>query len=531
MVRESGHLAPSSHVQIAQDLCLSTAYAKAEPTKVELRETHISWVFLTKNKVYKVKKPVNFGFLDFSTLEARKLACEAEVRLNRRLAEDVYLGVRPVFQSPLGRYSFLTGGRVADYAVAMQRLPDTARADNKLARGDLSIQEVDALASKIAVFHSECRQDDEVAAFGKPQAIRRNVDENFEQTRATINMCLSKDEVRSLEEWQRRFLDQHETYLMERVQAGFIRDGHGDLRLEHAYWRKGNWTVIDCIEFNDRFRYADTCADVAFMAMDLTAHEHPLLSERFIARYARDSNDFGLYPLLDFYQSYRAFVRGKVALLSADELTGITPSLAERARHYFLVAHAAAHAPLEPARVIAIGGLVASGKSALADRLSLELGCPVVESDRTRKQLFGVAPADSLDQGPWTGAYDEAASDRVYTELFNRAGHVLEARRSVVIDASFRTRKARKQARVLAQAHGVGFLFIECRVPKEIALKRLALRHTQEAVSDAREDLYESFVAAYEPVTELPPDAHMTLATDRTIEDSVSDARARILDE
>lgn len=515
--------------QLLLDLRSKGAYPRAEHSPVELLETHLSWVFLVKERVYKLKKPVNFGFVDFSTVQARRLACETEVVLNRRLAPEVYLGVRALYRSAQGQYSFVAQGAVVDWAVYMRRLPDDARADVLLDRDGLQLEALDSLAQRIADFHKRCDSDERISAFGLPEAIRVNVEENFEQTRGHIAECITQEQAQSLKHWQREFLRMHHEQLVHRVRNGYIRDGHGDLRLEHAYWLEGEWTVIDCIEFNERFRYADTCADVAFLSMDLAACGHVTFAERFIAQYARATHDFELYSLLDFYQSYRAFVRGKVALLSNDQPEGIAPELLAKARHYFLLALAGGYKPLVPQRLIAVGGMIASGKSTLADRLSFELACPVVDADRTRKHLRGVNATDSLNEGAWVGAYDPVFSEKVYAQILTNARHVLLSGRSVVLDASFRGSADRKRAKALADELDIPFLFIEARVPKAVAIKRLAAREGQESVSDARMDLYDSFEAAYEPVTELTSRCHLRVDTSGSIEATVAELRSAVL--
>jgi aminoglycoside phosphotransferase family enzyme len=266
----------------------------------ETRETHVSVVLLGDRDVYKLKKPVDLGFLDFRTVEQRRAACEAEMRLNARLAPDVYLGVVPI----------LRGGEVVDWAVHMRRLPDDVRADVMLGEGRLTPEHLDDVAERLAAFHDGSSLAPE--AFGGPASVRANVEENFAQTRNALASLLRPDEVAELLGWQTSFVQTRWSLFEQRVEAGRVRDGHGDLRLEHVYFTSPALRIIDCIEFSDRFRYADVCADVAFLSMDLASHGRVDLAERFVARYARASNDFDLYALIDFYESYRAFVRAKV---------------------------------------------------------------------------------------------------------------------------------------------------------------------------------------------------------------------------
>ncbi len=296
------------------ELAFPRAFPAPRPRSVEVRETHISCVFLGDEQVFKIKKPVDLGFLDFRTIEARKRACDAEVTLNRRLAPDVYLGVVPVVRGRDGTFAFGGEGALVDWAVHMRRMPDTLRADVRLSEGRLDAASLDALARRLADFHREAPSSDEIGEYGLPAAIRTNVTENFAQARASIGEHLTPREAAEIEASQLEFLRRNEGLFEARVAAGRVRDGHGDLRLEHVYvGLDGALTVLDCIEFNERFRFADVCADVAFLAMDLAWHGRADLAERFLASYARASGDYDLYALVDFYESYRAYVRGKVS--------------------------------------------------------------------------------------------------------------------------------------------------------------------------------------------------------------------------
>ncbi len=488
----------------------------------ELRETHISWVFLGAEDAFKVKKPVSLGFLDFSTIEKRREACETEVRLNRRLAPDVYRGVVPVILDASGRYRFGGDGEPVDWAVSMKRLADSHRADVRLDRGELTGEDVESIAARVARFHLDCGSSARAEPFGTVEAIRINVLENFEQTRSTIHRYLSSCQVAELEAWQLSFLSERRSLFEERLRSGRIRDGHGDLRLEHVYLDgSGEITILDCIEFNDRFRFADVCADVVFLAMDLAWHDRVDLAERFLARYAREAGDYDLYPLVDFYQSYRAFVRGKIASLAASDEGASLPArerAAAEARRYFLLALASERQALVPPRVVAVGGVIASGKSTLADALGKEMPAPVVDADRTRKRLAGVAVDQPLPEGPWEGFYSPEFTRRVYSELCRRASAVLASGRPVVLDASFRSRAHRAEVRRLARDRGVPFVFVECRAPEELCRERLRERAKTRSVSDGRIEVFDDFARSFEPVDELEPTEHVVVDTRRELE-------------
>jgi uncharacterized protein len=515
-----------------QDALLSPgAFPSTALTRVERIQTHISWVFLLEHDVYKVKRPVDLGFLDFRTLEKRRLACEAEVELNRRLAPTVYLGVVPIGRTAAGRFNVNGPGEVVDFAVRMRRVPDRERADNLLKEGKLSLAQLDKIAVRLADFHTQAARGSQISVFGAPEHVAQNVRENFAQTRGTIERFLSRREAIELENWQRNCLQDRAGLFRDRLERGHVREGHGDLRLEHVYVEASSITILDCIEFNDRFRYADVCADIAFLSMDLEASGRVDLAEIFLARYARHANDFDLYGLVDFYESYRAFVRAKVAAFTAAD-ESVDYEARERgwqqARRYALLALSAKRSPLVAPVVVAVGGMIASGKSTVADELGNQLAAPVVDTDRIRKHLAGRLPLDALAAPPFKGVYSLEASEKVYDELCRRARVVLGSGRPVVVEASFRTAAQRAKVRALAREHKVPFYFVECRAPAEVCKDRLVERAKGLSVSDGRLEIVEAFARSFEAVTELATSEHLTLDTTRELASCVDDLRRLI---
>ena len=519
---------------LKEDLLRPAAYAllTKTPERVALTETHISWVFLLERDVVKVKKPVNLGFLDFRTIAQRRAACEAEVELNARLSKNVYLGVVPI-RLGADRHAQVGGsGPIVDWAVHMRRLPDAWRADTRARDGVLAARAIDAVAARIATFHEEARSDEETARFGLPDALARNLDENFAQTRDAIGRYLRSNESDELSRWQTAFLRGHAELFLARAAAGRVRDGHGDLRLEHVYLEpSGAVTILDCIEFNERFRFGDVCADVAFLSMDLAEHGRVDLAERLVAKYARASNDFDLYAVVDFYQSYRGYVRGKVAAMLADDVgadSATRSRAASEARRYFMNALAASHRPLLLPAVVAVGGVIASGKSTIAERIADAMSAPIVDADRTRKSMLGVAPLRALSEPAWQGAYDLELTSKVYAEVLRRASVVLASGRPVVLDASFRSAEMRRAARELAAAHGVPFRFVECQANEDLCRARLAQREESRGVSDGRLAIFEAFAKSFEPVDELPSSEHIVLDTAQPFEESEALLRATL---
>ena len=486
----------------------------------EVRQTHISRVFLGPELVYKTKKPVDLGFCDFTTLERRLRFCQLEVALNRRLAPGVYLGVVPITRDADGRHHCKGQGEIVDYAVEMRRLPDRDAADVRLREGRLEHEDVQRIAEHVAKFHADARQDAEIERYGTPVAIEANVRENFEQTRDTAPHALDRRELEAIERWQLAFLAERHALFAHRIARGRIRDGHGDLRLEHCYLSGGaHVEIIDCIEFNERFRFGDVAADIAFLAMDLNWHERRDLSEALLAYYARASGDYDLYAIVDFYQSYRAYVRGKVSsILEQNAESEVERAQATaQARKYYLLAEACMRESLERPRVIAVGGYIASGKSTIAERLGRLVGAPVLQSDRLRKQSAGVDPLTPLRDAAFSGNYTAERSEALYAELSRLADVIVRSGRTVVLDASFRSRRQREVARGLAQRHGASFTFVECQASPEVCRARLVERAKGPSLSDGRLDVFDVFVRSYEPVDELPDGEHVRFDTSRPL--------------
>jgi aminoglycoside phosphotransferase family enzyme/predicted kinase len=483
-----------------------------------LEETHISWVLLGKDSVWKVKKPVRFPYLDYGSLEKRRRACEAEVSLNRRLSPEAYLGVVPIVRDPSGRHRILAGteaarsreaGEAVEWAVHMVRLPEADRGDVRLEAGTLSPRHLEDLAERLAAMHAAGAPGPEDSRPGDAEAVARNVEGNFEETRGELPALLGPERAAALEAGMLAFLRDREALFAERVRGGRIRDGHGDLRLGQVYFDgAGRSTVLDCLEFSDSLRIGDVAADAGFLSMDLRLRGREDLAERFLAAYARASDDYDLYALVDFYEAYRACVRGKIAL-GRDR---------EAALRYFLLAERALGRTANPGRkapLLAVGGGIATGKSTLSAALGAHLHAPVLQSDRIRKRLAGLDPLEPRQEGLWHGIYGEDETARLYAELFRRAGVILASGRPALIDASFRTRRLRRLARELARESGHPFLFLECRADVEVCRARLRERARSASVSDGREEMFEGFLASWEPLDDSERESALELDTTR----------------
>ncbi len=500
--------------------------AAAFPEAHEHVETHISHVFLSPGEVFKVKKPVDFGFLDFRTLDARRRACEAEVRLGRRLSPDVYLGVVPIVRDARGvvrRAAPDSVGDVVDVAVHMRRLPDAHRADIRLREGRLDANALETIATRLVAFFATARK---TPVYGDPRFVRRNVDENFEQTRSALVQILGPREAEALRRFQYGRLAHLEPVLRRRAWCGRAIDGHGDLRLEHVYVDDaGTVRIIDCVEFNERLRCGDVAADLAFLSMDLAYHGRSDLAERLVARVAEGLHDFGLYQVVDFFESYRAHVRAKIETFVRDA-PGVTAARREaagrRARRYARLAEAAGRPPLVEPFVLAITGGIGVGKSTLARAVADRYAAPLVGTDATRKFMLGVSPTQSLAADPHTGAYDPMVTDAVYDEVLRRADRVLASGRPVVLDGTFGARTHRARILRLAARHGVRVVVVVGRLDRAERLARLARRARGPSESDGRAEILDALDAAVEAPDDLPDTVRLDLDLSRPLEENIT---------
>ena len=309
------------------------------PQKVELMQTQMSFIFLTGDYVYKVKKPVDLAYLDYTTIEKRRFFCQQELKLNRRLCPDIYLEVVPIVQH---QTKILLGGHgeVIEYTVKMRQLPPQRMMDVLLSNNQVSEGMVQQVAKKLSHFHRQAETNTEISSYGSLSTILTNTDENFTQTQKYVGVSISQEQYQSIKAYTDTFAEQNIRLFEKRMKEGRIRDCHGDLHTAHICFTDGI-CIYDCIEFNDRFRYCDVASEIAFLAMDLDHHRHPDLSQHFIDAYVESSQDEEPLKLLDFYKCYRAYVRGKVESFKLDDplILGEEKAKAlESAKRYFQLA-------------------------------------------------------------------------------------------------------------------------------------------------------------------------------------------------
>ncbi len=473
---------------------------------LRLIETHISWIILAGNYAYKLHKPVNFGFLDFSSPELRRADCEAEVRLNSRLSPELYIGVVDVVERN-GRLYVGGPGVPVEAAVQMHRLPEAGMLTSLIERGAIEARLMERIAGDLATFHATAPTGPGVDENGSPAAIAANWEENFAQTTRLPLAVLPPATRATIEDYVATFLESNKQFLERRVGQGRIRDGHGDLHAGSVCATRRSVFLFDCVEFNTRFRCADVAADVAFLAMDLEHLGRADLSAAFVDAYVRRSEDRELHSLLDFYKCYRAFVRGKVLGFRLDE-PDLDPAeaaqIAREARAYFDLAHAYAKPEVQPVLLV-IMGLPASGKSSLASAIAGRFGMVHLSSDVVRKHLAGVRPTVHRLDGFGRGIYSRSMTRRTYAVLKRTAARWLRGGKSVVLDATFGQPAERAAVRVLARRAGARLIVVVCRADEATIRARLAARSNDPlTTSDARLELWPALRGTFVEPTELP---------------------------
>lgn len=495
------------------------------PNRVRLIQTHTAYVILASPYVYKMKKPVNFGFLDFTTLEKRRYFSEREVVLNRRLCPMLYLGVVPIFLH--GKHlRFEEGEHIVEYTIKMWKLSDRYFLNRLLERGEVGPEEISRLVVTLKAFYERQTPTEEVTAWGRVEKLKLSTDENFRQTRAYINQTLTRPAFEAIQFYTNRFYDHHTSLFDARVQAGWIRDCHGDLHLEHIHLSPTSLCIYDCIEFNDRFRSVDIANDVAFLAMDLDYNGRPDLARLFVTRMADALHDPLMLQLMDFYKCYRAYVRGKVESFRSSEQEVPEPERQksrDHAQRYFRLALQYAVSGSQPV-VLAVMGRIGSGKSTLARRLASELGWPVFSSDHLRKTLAGLPLYTRSAEAVRRWLYSETMTMKTYEALFHNAEQCVQEGRGLVLDATFARRALRDWLRERLERTGTPCYFIEATAHEEL-LKRRLLEREQKAdeASDARLEDFDAINQFYESPDELSASQCLSVTTAEPLEETLID--------
>ncbi|MFB6248781.1 MAG: AAA family ATPase [Salinibacter sp.] len=510
----------SSSVDRLRDALADPAVYPHDPAAVTVRQTHISLVALVPPRVYKVKKPVDLGFLDFSTLEQRRHYCEEEVRLNRRLCEATYEGVVPIVATEDGGLRVdppRADGEVVEYAVRMRHLDPEGFLHARLRRGAVAPADLDRVADVLCDFYTKRPSGPEIAAAGWIENLRVSTDENFEQTAGHVGSLLAEPVYEALRYYVDRFYDQKAALLHRRRAGGLIVEGHGDLRLEHVHLTDERVCIYDCIEFNERLRHLDVANDIAFLAMDLDLHGRSDLARRFAHRMAEALGDPELDALIDFYKCYRAYVRGKVEGLQAqdDEIPAAERARSRRRAHRrYQWALRYALAGDEPL-VVVVFGRSGTGKSTQAAALARATGWAHLSSDRIRKRRAGVPLHRRSTAAERARLYDEEKTALTYRILQERAVARGQADEGTVLDATYSDPDRRDRLRTALRAAGVPYAFVELTAPDATLRERLSTRDAHSATaSDARAEDFEMLSARYQAPTALEDPFHVRVDTD-----------------
>jgi len=457
--------------------------------KVKHLQTYISDVFLTGQFAYKIKKPVNYGYLDFTTLAKRKFFSEQELKLNRRLSPEMYLEFLPIVEKN-GKLKFGGKGKIREYVLKMKEVSQKYLMDYQIKKGKINKKIIDQLAKIIARFHQKALTSKKISDFGSLKIIKKNWQENFIQTKPFISQTVSKKDYQFIKKSVDDFIQKNKKLFLQRVKEKKIRDCHGDLHTRNIFVTPKKIYIFDCIEFNERFRYQDVVSEIAFLAMDLDFLNHYDLSDFFVERYIKYSREQNLKKLLLFYKCYRAYVCGKVVgfYLGEKNLSLRKKHLFRKiAQKYFKLARKYAEKWQKP--IIVLGaGLPGVGRSTRLKILAKKIKAKVLDSDIIRKEIF-----KKLD-------YRQKAKLKVYQEMMKRAEKILKSGQSVILDATFSKKIYQQLAINLAKRLKVNYFLIEFYCSDKIAKQRLLKRAKEKSVSQADWQVYQKIKKEFEPI-------------------------------
>jgi aminoglycoside phosphotransferase family enzyme/predicted kinase len=498
-----------------------------QPETVTHIQTHISHVFLAPPYVYKFKKSVDFGFLDYSTLNKRKKFCHREVELNRRLSDDIYLGVVSVIkEGDTFRIldEVLQSDSVVEYAVKMKQLPEEYFLHSYLENGTLTNSHLDRVADKLTDFYQKQQPNERILKYGEIESIKVNTDENFEQTQSFINQTIDGNTFRAIRYFTNQYFERRSELFERRIAQKRIVDGHGDLHLEHIHITPDKVQIYDCIEFNNRFRYGDLAADLAFLAMDLDFSNCWQEGRYFIDQMAQKLDDPDLPEITDFYKCYRAYVKGKVKSLQSaeEEVPRAEREKAEQtAIAYFELSLRYALLGSKPIVLIFMGG-VGTGKTTLAKHFEQKFNIDRFSSDRIRKSMAGVSLQQRTPAGQRDKLYSPSVSGQTYQTLFDKMAQHAAKGKSVILDATFSSRESREKAIGEIQELGADYLFIESKASEQVIKSRLKERDQQDdVVSDARLEDFETLKSRYNSPTEIRKEHLISVLTDQPVEQTI----------
>jgi len=483
-----------------------------EIAAINIVETHISWVLLTGKYAYKIKKPVNFGFLDFSTLEKRRFFCHEELRLNRRLAADLYLDVVPITGTP-EQPKMGGAGQAIEYAVKMIQFPAGFTLSERAENGQLGLAEIDQITGIIAEFHETVAKADEASPYGDNECIKHWFVENFDHIRPLLVDDKHKQQLQAIQTWGDDEWNSKAELMQLRKQQGHVRECHGDLHLSNMTLINGKVTLFDCIEFNPKLRWIDVISEVAFLVIDLLHFGYDCHAYRLLNHYLQRTGDYQGMALLRYYLVYRALVCAKVSLLRHAQHRNDAVASEQASLKYGAFANLAERfTQIGQVALIITHGYSGSGKSTFAGQLAEKIGAVQIRSDIERKRLFGYRTHERTGSALDSGLYTEKASRKTYLYLAECAKIVIEAGFSAIIDAAFLKTRQRDLFRQLAAECGVQFLIVDFYASDEALCKRL--RQRKNDASEATIEVLQHQQQSAQPMSSEEQDYVITINTE-----------------
>jgi uncharacterized protein len=466
---------------------------------VRLIETHISWVLLTGQFAYKIKKPVNFGFLDFSTLDKRRYYCQEELRLNQRLAKDWYLDVVPITGQP--DHPKMDGkGAAIEYAVKMRQFPSAQTLRESAESGQFGVGEIDQITEMVADFHDGIEKADANSPYGESHDIQHWFDGNFDHIKPLLDDKQQLLQLEAIKAWGHDEWANKALLMQQRKQQGYVRECHGDLHLGNMTLINGTVVLFDCIEFNPMLRWIDVISEVAFLVMDLVHLGYDGYAYRFLNRYLQHTGDYHGLALLRYYLAYRALVRAKVALLRVAQNPDAVICAQARSEYAIFANLAERFTKANRTVLIITHGFSGSGKSTYASQLAEKIAAIQIRSDLERKRLFGYSPQATTNSGIDSGVYTKEAGEKTYNHLAELAKVILESGYSAIIDAAFLKAEQRELFRQLASKCKVELTIIDFQAAKETLCERIKQR--QNDSSEATIDVLLQQQQTAQPLTE-----------------------------
>lgn len=480
---------------LIQQMLSPTFYPHPVREPIQLIQTHISFVLLTGEYTYKIKKSVDFGFLDFSTLDKRKHFCEEELRLNRQNAPGIYLNVLPIVQDG-DRFRFSTGTgneNIVEYAVQMKEFPQSSLLINMYEEGNLTDELMMLLGKEVAAIHKKAVRNEYIDTFGKAEQIRKSIEANYAQTAKYIGIPQTREQYEETKRFTDDFFANNDEVFKRRVRNNHIRECHGDLHLKNIAYIDNKMIIFDCIEFKEDFRFVDTMYDVAFTVMDLHSKGEYRLANIFLNTYLEQSGDWEGLLILPLYLIRQAYVRGKVNSLmlddpsvSDDEKKKIIPVAAS----YFKLA--LSYTQPRKGKIILTSGLSGSGKSTVAKLISQKKDATYIRSDAVRKHLGSI----ELNERGDDSLYSAEMTRKTYNRMLELGVMLAQKGYTIVLDAKYDKKKSRGEVIQTAQDHNIDISILHCTAPVDILRNRLKSRSGD--ITDATEQLLESQITGFE---------------------------------